>query len=211
MERLLCVLIGYVFGLFQTGYLYGKLNHIDIRNYGSGNSGTTNALRTLGKKAGIITFLGDCFKCVLAVVVVKAIFVTSHPDTITLLGMYAGVGAVLGHNYPFYMKFKGGKGIAATGGLMLATNFWMAVISLSIFLVVVALTRYVSVGSLVVVIVFVIEVVTYGMRGGFGLSQPYLYEMYALAVLLAVSAFYKHKANIKRLMNGTENKLNLKK
>lgn len=211
MERLLCILIGYACGLFQTGYLYGKLNHIDIRDYGSGNSGTTNALRTLGKKAGLITFLGDCFKCVLAVVIVKLIFVTSHPDTITLLGMYAGFGAVLGHNYPFYMKFKGGKGIAATGGLILATNFWMAVIALAIFIAVVAVTRYVSVGSLVVVIVFLIEVLTYGSRGGFGLSQPYLYEMYAVAAVLVISAFYKHKSNIKRLMSGTENKLSFKK
>ena len=74
MERILCVLIGYICGLFQTSYLYGKVHGIDIRNYGSGNAGTTNALRTLGAKAGAITLLGDCFKCVVAVVIVHLIF-----------------------------------------------------------------------------------------------------------------------------------------
>lgn len=211
MERLICVLIGYACGLIQTGYIYGKLNHIDIRDYGSGNSGATNALRTLGKKAGLVTFLGDGLKCVLAVVIVKVIFMSSHPDTITLLGMYAGLGAILGHNYPFYMKFKGGKGISATGGLILATNFWMAVIALAIFIAVVAVTKYVSVGSLTVVIVFLIEVIVYGMMGKFGLAQPHLYEMYAIVAILVISAFYKHKANIHRLMHGTENKISLKK
>ena len=89
MERILCVLIGYICGLFQTSYLYGKVHGIDIRNYGSGNAGTTNALRTLGAKAGAITLLGDCFKCVVAVVIVHLIFGKSHPEMIRLLGMYA--------------------------------------------------------------------------------------------------------------------------
>jgi len=86
MERILCVLIGYICGLFQTSYLYGKVHGIDIRNYGSGNAGTTNALRTLGAKAGAITLLGDCFKCVVAVVIVHLIFGKSHPEMIRLLG-----------------------------------------------------------------------------------------------------------------------------
>ena len=120
MERILCVLIGYICGLFQTSYLYGKVHGIDIRNYGSGNAGTTNALRTLGAKAGAITLLGDCFKCVAAVVVVHMIYGKTHTDMMPLLSMYAGMGVVLGHNYPFYLKFKGGKGIAATSGVALS-------------------------------------------------------------------------------------------
>ena len=108
MERLICVVIGYLFGLFQTGYFYGKLKHIDIRQHGSGNAGTTNALRTLGWTAGAITFLGDCLKCVAAVAVVYWLYGSTH-DNISLLAMYAGMGAVLGHNFPFYLKFKGGK------------------------------------------------------------------------------------------------------
>lgn len=120
MERILCVLIGYICGLFQTSYLYGKAQGIDIRNYGSGNAGTTNALRTLGAKAGAITLLGDCFKCVIAVVIVHLIFGKSHPEMIRLLGLYAAAGTILGHNFPFYLNFKGGKGIAATAGLLLS-------------------------------------------------------------------------------------------
>lgn len=207
MERLICAVIGYACGLLQTGYLYGKLNHIDIRKHGSGNAGTTNALRTLGWKAGVITFLGDCFKCVLAVIIVHLIYGRTQADSITLLSMYAGMGAVLGHNYPFYLGFKGGKGIAATAGLLLSTNVWMAVIAMLTFIVIVAVTRYVSLGSLVLVVLFVAEVVIYGQKGGFGLTQPQLYEMYAIALFLMLSAFYKHKENIKRLLNGTENKL----
>lgn len=109
MERLICVLVGYVFGLIQTGYIYGKKNGVDLRKKGSGNAGTTNALRTMGWKAGAVTLLGDCFKCVAAVVVVHLIYGKTHTDMMPLLSMYAGMGAVLGHNYPFYLKFKGRK------------------------------------------------------------------------------------------------------
>lgn len=206
MERLVCVAIGYLFGLLQTGYLYGKIKHIDIRQHGSGNAGTTNALRTLGWKAGAITFLGDCLKCVAAVAVVRLIYSSTH-NNISLLAMYAGMGAVLGHNFPFYLKFKGGKGIAATAGLILATNPLMMLIAAVVFILIVAVTRYVSLGSLVLVTLFVIEVVVYGQMGGFSLTQPELYEMYAIAVGLMLMAFYRHRANIKRLLNGTENKL----
>lgn len=211
MERLICILIGYVCGLFQTGYLYGRLHQVDIRKHGSGNAGTTNALRTMGFKAGLITLLGDAFKCVIAVLIVHAIFRKSHPEMVTLLGMYAAMGAVLGHNYPFYLKFKGGKGIAATGGLILTTNPWMVLISIVVFVGTVAVTKYVSAGSLVLVISFVIQLIAFGQAGAFGLSQNYLYEMYGIGILLMLSAFFMHRANIKRLMNGTENKFNLKK
>jgi len=182
-QRLISFAIGYICGLFQTAYLYGRLNNIDIRDHGSGNPGTTNALRTLGKKAGIITFIGDCLKCVLAVWIVRQIYGAPypndpflyvgavrlmHPGSIILLSMYAGIGAIIGHNYPFYLKFKGGKGIAATAGLMLAINPWMALIGAACFIVVVAATKYVSLGSLVLVVVFLVQVIMYGQMGGFG-------------------------------------------
>lgn len=212
MERIICLAIGYVFGLFQTGYIYGKLHQVDIRTMGSGNAGTTNALRTMGWKAGAITFLGDAFKCIFAVVAVRLIFGDSHPEMISMLTMYAGMGAVLGHNYPFYLKFKGGKGIAATAGLLASTtNLPMTLICLVAFATVVGITRYVSVGSLVIVTLYLIEIIVYGQMGGFGVSGGYLYEMYAIAALLLVSAVYKHKENIRRLMNGTENKLSVGK
>jgi len=211
MERIICICIGYAFGLIQTGYLYGKINHIDIREHGSGNAGTTNALRTLGWKAGAITFLGDCLKCVCAVFFVRMIFAQSHLGELPLLAMYAGVGAVIGHNYPFYLKFKGGKGIAVTAGLILSTNWVMTLVALVVFVSLVAVTRYVSVGSLAVVLLFFIEVVVYGQMGGFRMEQGLLYELYLVVVMLMVLTVFKHRENVKRLMNGTENKIGRKK
>ncbi len=212
MERIICVLIGYAFGLFQTGYIYGKAHNIDIRSQGSGNAGTTNALRTLGWKAGVATLLGDAFKCVFAVLTVQAIYRNSCGDILPLLSMYAGMGAVLGHNYPFYLGFKGGKGIAATAGLLLSTTpWWMVLICLFVFVGLVAATKYVSVGSLVVVIVYLIEIVYLGQSGTFGMEANYLYETYAIAAFLMILAFYKHRANIGRLLNETENKLSIGK
>lgn len=212
MERLICLVIGYAFGIVQTGYLYGKTQNVDIRQYGSGNAGTTNVLRTLGWKAGAITFVGDSFKCILAVLLVKILFGTAHADNISVLFMYTGMGAVLGHNYPFYMKFKGGKGIAVTAGLIASTtNIWITLICLVTFASVVFITRYVSLGSMIVVSVYFICVVVYGQMGGYIYTGSGLIEIYVIGFLLVVSAFYKHKANIKRLRTGTENKLSVGK
>lgn len=212
MERMICVFIGYAFGLLQTGYIYGKIHHIDIRKEGSGNAGTTNALRTLGWRAGAVTLLGDAFKCVFAVAAVHLIYKNSHGDILPLLSMYAGMGAVLGHNYPFYLKFKGGKGIAATAGLLLSTTpWWMVLICLVVFVGIVAATRYVSVGSLAVVIIYLFEIIYLGQSNTFGMDEPYLYETYAIAAFLMLLAFYKHRANIGRLLKGTENKFSVGK
>lgn len=212
MIRLVCVMIGYALGLIQTGYIYGKTQNVDIRKLGSGNAGATNATRTLGIKAGIITLLGDCFKCVFAVVLVHLLFGESHSDIHPVLSMYAGMGAVLGHNYPFYMKFKGGKGIATTAGLILSTtNPYMVLICLAAFILIVATTRYVSLGSMAVATIYFIEVLVYGQMGGYPVTCTGLMEMYIIAGLLMLSAFYKHKANIKRLLSGTENKFTIGK
>lgn len=212
MERLICILIGYVFGLIQTGYLYGKSQKVDIRKMGSGNAGATNALRTLGWKAGAITFFGDAFKCIFAIILTCIIFRNSYRDILPVLSMYTGMGAVLGHNYPFYMHFKGGKGIAVTAGLIASTtNTWTVVLCLAVFSGIVAATKYVSVGSLTVVVVYFISVVVLGQMGYYKVTGGYLYEIYAVAFLLVISAFFKHRANIKRLMNGTENKVSVGK
>ena len=209
MERLICVAIGYLFGLFQTGYIYGMINHVDIRKHGSGNAGTTNALRTLGWKAGAITFIGDCLKCVLAVLLVRFIFADS--SHVELLAIYAGLGAVLGHNFPFYLNFKGGKGIASTVGLILAVNPVMFFIVAIVFIAIVWFTQYVSLGSIVIMVLFVIQVVIYGQMDGFSLTGGELYEFYAIAIVLAALAIWRHRANIKRLATGTENKTDLRK
>ncbi len=209
MERLLCVVIGYLFGLIQTGYIYGKIKKIDIRNHGSGNAGTTNALRTLGWKAGVITFIGDCLKCVVAVTVVQFMFIQDPRQS--LYAMYAGLGAVLGHNFPFYLKFKGGKGIASTAGLILAINPIMFLIVAVVFIGIVLITQYVSLGSIIIMILFVIMVVISGQTGELWLPKGDLYEYYAIAIVLALLAIWRHRANIKRLINGTENKTDVKK
>ena len=211
MERLICLVIGYICGLFQTGYIYGKLHHIDIRQHGSGNAGTTNALRTLGWKAGVITFLGDCLKCVFAVFVAWLLFGKSHERMFELLAMYAGVGAVLGHNFPFYLQFKGGKGIAATAGILLAVNPKVAIVAYLTFIVIVVATRYVSLGSIILVIMFAIGMVVQGEIFGTTLTVPERYELYAFSIFLTILAIYKHKENIKRLLHGTENKLSFSK
>ncbi len=205
MERIICLLIGYVFGLFQTGYFVGKLNHVDIRQKGSGNSGSTNALRVLGIKAGLMTFAGDVLKCVLAIFLVRQIFKGS--EYLPLLAMYTGAGVTLGHNYPFYLHFKGGKGIAVLAGLVISTKLWMAPIPLAAFILVVAISRYVSAGSLLVTIIFLGEVIYCGQMGGFAMELTHLYELYVVTFLLMVLAWWRHRANIVRLLKGTENKI----
>ena len=209
MERLLCVVIGYVFGLIQTGYIYGKLQKIDIRKHGSGNAGTTNVLRTLGWKAGVITFVGDSLKCIVAILLVRYLYKDSKQ--VDLWSIYAGLGAVLGHNFPFYLKFKGGKGIAATVGLILAFNPVLFAIVAVVFLIIFLITRYVSLGSIIIMLVFVAEVIVYGQMGGFGLEGWLLYELYGIAAFLAAMAIFQHRANIKRLLSGSENKIDLLK
>ena len=206
MARLICLLIGYCCGLFQTSYIYGRMHGIDIREQGSGNAGTTNALRTLGVKAGVITFLGDCLKCIVAVLIAKLVFGNSYADCIKLLGLYAAAGTILGHNFPFYMNFKGGKGIAATAGLLISFDLRLTLIALVLFLLAFFVTHYVSLGSLLVYALFLIGTIILGQQGMWGMEQHYLNEMYILAALLTVLAVYRHKDNIKRLLSGEENK-----
>ncbi len=209
MERVICLAIGYVCGLLQTGYLIGKINHIDIRKEGSGNAGSTNALRVMGWKAGLLTFAGDVLKCVIAILIVRYLFEDS--EFVPLLAMYAGAGATLGHNFPFYLKFKGGKGIAVLAGLVISTKVWMSPIPLAAFLIAVIFTRYVSLGSLLAYTMFFLEVVTCGELGCFGMEAAYRYELYILLFALTVLAWYRHKANIGRLLSGTENRFGSKK
>ena len=206
MERVICLLIGYVFGLFQTAYIYGRLHGIDIRNYGSGNAGTTNTLRVFGTKAGLLVLLGDIMKCILAVVITGAIFKNTHGDEVYLLKMYAAAGAIIGHNFPFYLKFKGGKGIAATAGLILSFHPYLIPMGLILFFGAFFTTHYVSLGSLLVYAGFFVELVILGQMGILGMAQPLLIEMYVIAGILTVMAYWKHRENIKRLLSGTERK-----
>ncbi|HBN55367.1 MAG TPA: acyl-phosphate glycerol 3-phosphate acyltransferase [Lachnospiraceae bacterium] len=211
MERIVCLGIGYLFGLFQTAYIYGKMNGIDIREHGSGNAGSTNALRVLGKKAGVIVLLGDVAKTVLAVLLIRMLFRRSHGDMLPLLGIYAAAGAILGHNFPVNLGFKGGKGIACTAGLVLTLGPVVTVLESATFLLTVFLTRYVSLGSVLVVIELVVDLVVLGQMGYYGMSQAHLTEFYLVCTALSAMAIYRHRANIKRLLNGTESKIFEKK
>ena len=209
MERIICLAIGYICGRLQTGYLVGKMNHVDIRKEGSGNAGSTNALRVMGWKAGAMTFAGDVIKCLAAVLIARYLY--RDTEYVPLLAMYAGMGATLGHNFPFYLKFKGGKGIAVLAGLVLATGFVMVPIPLTAFLIAVLLTRYVSLGSLLASSMFFLEVLFYGQLGGFDMEFRYRMELYVLVFLLMALAWVRHKENIKRLLAGTENPFRSKK
>lgn len=206
MERIVCLVTGYVFGLFQTAFIYGKLNGIDIRNHGSGNAGTTNALRVLGTKAGLIVFAGDVIKTVLAIVICGLIFKDSHPDRVYLLKLYAAAGAILGHNFPFYLNFKGGKGIAATAGLIVAFHPIFIPVGLLLFFGAFLTTHYVSLGSLLIYAGLMIQMVVCGQVGLFGASQTILIEMYAVTAFLTIMAYWKHRENIVRLIKGEERK-----
>ena len=207
-EIILCLIVGYFFGCISFAYIIGKLNHIDIREHGSGNAGTTNTMRTLGKKAGFATYFGDVLKVVVAILLMSLILKNSGMDS-TLIKLITGFGVVLGHNYPFWLKFKGGKGIAVTSGVLIMFGFLVdfkiiLVCGLSFFLTL-KLTKYVSVSSMVMVSLFSAYVIFISIN-----SEDFALIL-AFAILFAASAFFTHRSNIKRLIEGTENKVGSKK
>lgn len=205
--RMIAIFIGYLFGLFTTGYFYAKHMHVDIRSMGSGNIGTTNTFRTLGKKAGVIVFLGDGFKGVFAVLLVWLMFHSRYPQEIKILEAYAGLGAVLGHNFPVHLKFKGGKGIATTAGMMLAFCPWAVPVCLVLFTLSIFVKRYVSVGSLLVCLGFFVQTIIFGRNGVLGAPPEALPEIFIVVGIVCVLGVIRHQSNIKRLLSGTENKV----
>ncbi len=205
--RIISIITGYLFGLFTTGYFYSRHVHVDIRQMGSGNIGTTNTFRTLGKKAGIIVFLGDGFKGVFAVLLVWLIFHSRYPQDIKILEAYAGLGAVLGHNFPVHLKFKGGKGIATTAGMMLAFCPFAVPVCMALFGLSVTVKRYVSVGSLLVCLGFFVQTVIFGQSGILGAPPQALTEIYIVVGIVCLLGVVRHHSNIKRLLSGTENKV----
>lgn len=210
LGRIISLGIGYLCGQFLSGFIYGKKEKVDLRKTGSGNVGTTNTLRTLGVKAGILTLVGDILKVFLAMFLSWLIFRGRYPQEIRLLELYAGVGAILGHDFPVYMKFKGGKGIASTGGLLIAFCPIAVPVSLGIFILLVAVTRYVSLGSIIGVASVAIQMVILGQLGLINVPDEYLMEVYIIFAFVSILAIVLHHANIGRLMNGTEHKFSLK-
>lgn len=211
MIRLVCLLIGYAFGCFQTSYIYGRLHGIDIRQHGSGNAGTTNSLRVLGKKAGAIVLFCDIMKTGLAITLVRFLFREQYGDILYLLAIYSGAGCILGHNFPFYLGFKGGKGIACTAGLIIFFHPYMIIPQIITFFGTFLITHYVSLGSLLVELVLIAEMIIFGQMGLWNMAQPALNELYIVTVLLAVLAFWEHRANIDRLIHKNERKTYLSK
>jgi glycerol-3-phosphate acyltransferase PlsY len=188
------------------------MHGIDIREHGSGNSGTTNALRVLGRKAGLIVLLGDCVKTMIPIWIVRLTFGAAHPEILYLLCLYTGAGAILGHNYPFYLKFRGGKGIAATAGLCLSFHPLFVIIGLTIFFGTFLITHYVSLGSLMVYVGIMTQMVIFGQCGLFpNVTQTILIEMYVITAFLMLMTYWRHRENIKRLLSGTERKTYLSK
>lgn len=203
---ILTALAAYLLGSIPTGFLVAKARGLDIRTVGSGNIGATNVFRFLGKPAGILVLFADAFKGWLAVVVIRrlaTILFNLPGDQMTQewLAICAGVCAVLGHNFTCWLHFKGGKGIATSAGVLTALVPWSLIIILSVWLVIFVLTRYVSLAS-------ICASFTLPFAAWFTKESV---TMIAITAALAVLAIYKHKGNIKRLLNGTESRLALKK
>lgn len=204
MIRVICLVIGYFIGCIQTAYVVGRFMGVDIREHGSGNAGATNAIRVLGAKAGLFVFACDILKAMLGYLICSLLF---SPDVSffmggnVLLGAYAGLGVILGHNFPFYLKFRGGKGIAATMGLALILDARVALICYAIGFGILFISRYVSLGSLIAIVIFPVVMFFFG----YGL------EVILVMASTTVLAIYQHRKNIKRLLSGTENKFTFKK
>lgn len=197
---LIIIITAYLLGNISTSYIVAKrLAGVDIRTQGSGNAGSTNVLRTLGKKAGALTFIGDVLKGLIAVLIARFIAYGANLDD-TTCAYIAVVAVVLGHNYPVFLGFKGGKGVATSLGSMLGMNPLVALLCLGFFIIIVAMTKYVSLGSILGIgLSPVIMMINHNTKG------------VLVTLFLTISVVITHKENIKRLLNGTERKLGQKK
>jgi glycerol-3-phosphate acyltransferase PlsY len=198
----------YLLGSIPTGYLVARARGVDIRQVGSGNIGATNAFRVLGKPAGILVLGGDALKGFLACKLVSGVAYSflsppyqQVPESRETLAIVAGIAAILGHNYTCWLKFKGGKGIATTGGVLLALMPYALLTITTVWIVVTLTTRYVSLGSLAAAITLPFAAWAFaGSR-----------RLIGVATIMTALAVYKHKGNIRRLLNGTENRFGAKK
>ena len=208
MFRLLSLLIGYALGCIQSAFIAGKLARgIDIRDHGSKNSGFTNANRVLGFKIGICVFIADMAKAILAYLVASWLFAGSgsflDPYAANGLspGVWAGLGVVLGHIFPIFMKFRGGKGIACTVGLVFMLDWRAALIIYVIAVVLIMIFRYISLASLVITLLTPVFMAVFGHG----------WEAVAVTIALGALAWFMHRENIQRLISGTERKFSFKK
>lgn len=202
---LLCLLAGYILGGISGGHVAGKLYHTDVREHGSGNLGATNVLRTLGWKAALITFSVDVLKVIIPVLIVRYVLFPQYaPYTYEnqLLVLYIAFGAVIGHNFPMTLNFHGGKGVACLAATILMFDWRMAILEIIVFVTIVAITKYVSLGSIIVSVVFFCWIL---------FVHDATLHMALIAAAFMVSVIVMHRTNIVRLLNGTENKIGSKK
>lgn len=201
---LLCLLLGYFFGGLSGGHIAGKIYKTDVREHGSGNLGATNVLRTLGWKAAVLTFFIDVSKVIGPALLVRYFLFPQYEAfsyESQLLVLYVAFGAVIGHNFPMSLNFHGGKGVACLAATILLFDWRMAILELSLFIILVVITRYVSLGSIVVSLVFFLWI--------FFVHDATLH-MALIAAAFPVSVIFMHRSNIVRLLNGTENKIGSK-
>ncbi len=206
-----CLFGGYLFGSLNASIIFSWVfKGTDIRNAGSKNAGMTNTLRVFGKKAAVFVFVFDLFKAIISVLLARWIVsavVKDNTAVIQIAEYLAGFGAVLGHNFPLYFKFKGGKGILSSWGAIMMFDYRIAIVLIVVFLLVVSITRYVSLASICASVSFPVCVVLLNIWNPVSTTGVYI----LLSVLMAALAVYRHKANIKRLCAGTESKLGAKK
>lgn len=194
MYAVLTAIIAYLIGRINNAYILTKYTRkIDIRNYGSGNAGATNVLRVLGCKAAAPVFALDVLKGVIAVLIGKYLMGNTG-------AMIAGIAVVCGHNWPVFLKFRGGKGIATSIGVIMTVSPLLGLIALAIGVTVIVLTKYVSLGSITGTVTFVL------LNAIFWNST----QIFVFSLILASLAIFQHRSNIKRLLAGTESKLGQK-
>ena len=197
--------IAYLLGSISFSIIISKkMAGFDVRDKGSKNAGSTNVLRTVGKKAAIITLICDCLKGVIAILIAYiAGKIWTDLDS-ALLVQLAGIFVVLGHTFPVFFKFKGGKGVATSLGVLLMVNWQIGLICLVFALILMALTRFVSLGSVAAAILF--PVLTVFITNNYLVPGNYI----IFGVILAILVIFNHRENVKRLLTGTENKLSFK-
>ena len=212
MEYIIIAIIAYLIGSINFSILISKKKAgYDIRQKGSGNAGTTNMLRNLGKKYAAITLICDVLKGVVAIGIAIIVGNILGDTNKALLVLIAGVAVVIGHTFPIFFGFKGGKGVATSLGILLMTNWQLGLICLVFALVLMALTRVVSMGSIAAAILY--PVLTLFVGGGHyivestGLGNGY----FIYSVILAIIVIFNHRENIKRILSGTENKISFNK
>ena len=205
---IIVAIVAYLLGSISFSVIISKkMAGFDVREKGSGNAGATNMLRSVGKKAAILTLLGDALKGVVAVLFAILVGAIAKNSDKSLLVQIAGILVVVGHTFPIFFGFKGGKGVATSLGVVLTTNWKIGLICLVFALILMALTRIVSMGSVGAAILFPVLVLF--MPTNFTISDGSSYLIYS--IILAVIVVFNHRSNIKRILSGTENQLSFKK